>query len=368
MSRKRPAFGFPLLLVMGTLFLIACSGNDATPTPRHATPTADPIANPGQTGAAAPSATTAPYRPTDTVPAEAEGPDNQAPVLVEVAVWGQTRDDGVTFSGPNGIAIDSSDNVYVTEFRGDRVQKFTPDGELLARWGSEGIEEGQFQSPTGIAIDQASQVYVSESGNSRVQVFTADGEWLSSWGSRGSGPGEFLSAMVVTIDEAGLVYVTDWGNNRVQVFNADGEFIRTWGGQTGEEGQVTRTKDGQLFNPTGLAVDGDGNIFVVDRGNSRIQRFTPSGEFLDKIEDAGTGPSRFGVPTSITLDPAGNLYISYFRSNRVQQFSAGGEFLRFVGRDTLAGPHGTAFDSTGAFYVTDTGNNVVRKFRVADSP
>ena len=52
----------------------------------------------------------------------------------------------------------------------------------------------------------------------------------------------------------------------------------------------------------------------------------------------------------------------------MQQFSAGGEFLRFVGRDTLAGPHGTAFDSTGAFYVTDTGNNVVRKFRVADSP
>ena len=92
------------------------------------------------------------------------------------------------------------------------------------------------------------------------------------------------------------------------------------------------------------------------------------GDFLDKLEDSGSGASLFGVPTSISLDSDGNWYISNFRSNRVQQFSAAGEFLNFVGRDTLAGLHGTAFDSTGAFYVTDTGNHVVRKFRVEESP
>ena len=106
----------------------------------------------------------------------------------------------------------------------------------------------------------------------------------------------------------------------------------------------------------------------MDRGNSRIQRFTSTGDFLGKLEDSGSGASRFGVPTSISLDSDGNWYISNFRSNRVQQFSAAGEFLNFVGRDTLAGPHGTAFDSTGAFYVTDTGNHVIRKFRVEESP
>ena len=115
-------------------------------------------------------------------------------------------------------------------------------------------------------------------------------------------------------------------------------------------------------------MDGDGNILVVDRGNSRVQRFTPNGEFIDKLEDVGTGPGRFSVPTSISLDSDGYMYISNTQSNRVQRLRPEGAFLNFVGRDTLTSPHGTAFDSTGAFYVADTGNHLVRKFLVEESP
>ena len=95
------------------------------------------------------------------------------------------------------MAIDADDNVYTTEFQGNRVQKFSPEWELLNQWGSEGSEDGQFLNPTGIAIDTDGNIYVSESSNHRVQKFTADEEWLLSFGGRGAGSGEFFSAMVL---------------------------------------------------------------------------------------------------------------------------------------------------------------------------
>ena len=127
-------------------------------------------------------------------------PQSGIPVYESTGTWGEDLSDGVSFASPNGIAIDSSDNVYVTEFRGNRVQKFTSDGVLVAEWGSAGGEDGQFRNPTGIAIDGEGNVYVSESGNHRVQKFTAAGKWLASWGSLGSDEGEFQSAMVIAAD------------------------------------------------------------------------------------------------------------------------------------------------------------------------
>jgi hypothetical protein len=88
----------------------------------------------------------------------------QSPIYEIESVWGNNPAFEVSFTSPNGIAIDVSDNVYVTEFRGNRVQKLSPDGVLLTVWGSQGSERGEFQSPTGIAIDGGGNVYVSEIG------------------------------------------------------------------------------------------------------------------------------------------------------------------------------------------------------------
>jgi sugar lactone lactonase YvrE len=204
--------------------------------------------------------------------------------FVEVAVWGEAGGD-VSFRNPNAIAIDSQDNVYITEFGGDRVQKFTPDGVLLLQWGGSGGDDGQLRRPTGIAIDRLDRVYVAESGNSRVQKFSSDGEWLATFGGNGRGLGEFLSAMVVIVDTQDRVYVSDWGNHRVQVFDAEGEYQATLGYPEDSAAQelnpggagTGRRGDGQLFNPTGVGIDGQGNVFVVDRGNHRVQVFSPDG-------------------------------------------------------------------------------------------
>lgn len=269
--------------------------------------------------------------------------------------WQLGSDSDVQFMGPNAIVIDSEDNIYTTEFMGNRVQKFNSDGELVIAWGSEGSANGQFRNPTGIAIDSEGNIYVSESGNHRVQKFTSDGEWLATWGGRGSSDSQFLSAMVIIIanvNDEELVYVSDWGNNRIQVFDTDGEFLMTWG----ERGSAP----GQLMTPTGLTVDSSGNIWVVDRGNSRVQSFTPDGEHLNIWGSEGGDDGEFLTPTSIAIDADGFIYISEAQGTRVQILTPEGEHLA-TPISTLNAPHGIAFDSTGTMYIADTMNGLVRK-------
>ncbi len=286
-----------------------------------------------------------------------------------MAIWGLDVSDDISFSFPNGVAIDSAGNVYVTEFSGNRVQKFTPEGVLLSQWGVEGVgfgssqpgetgglAQGLFGNPTGIAIDDADNVYVSESGTSRVQKFSTDGELLGSWGSVGTGPGEFLSAMVVTVDSQDRVYVTDWGDSRVQVFDADGQFLMTWG----ERG----TEPGQLINPTGIAVDHEGNIWVVDRGNHRIQQYTPEGQFLSQFGSLGAAPGSFSTPTGIAFDDSGNLYIAEVNNSRIQVLDAVGQHIAYLlSSESMQFPHALAFDGD-VIYVADTGTNAVRKLAI----
>ena len=123
------------------VFILAC-GQEVSPTEGPTVrPTEPPTDRP----------TVAPTKGPTVAPAV--GPQNRIPVYEIESTWGNTPASGISFTFPNGIAGDSFGNVYVTEFRGNRVQKFTSEGLLLTGWGSEGSENGQFQNPTGIAID-----------------------------------------------------------------------------------------------------------------------------------------------------------------------------------------------------------------------
>ncbi len=276
---------------------------------------------------------------------------------MEVDVWGQDPGAPISFSAPNWIAVDADDNLYITEFFGNRVQKISAEGALLGQWGSEGEDDGQFRSPTGIAIDFAGNVYVSESGNHRVQKFSPDGAHLTTWGSQGSAPGQFRSAMGIAVDADYRVYVADNGNHRVQVFDSDGEFVMAWG----EPGSEL----GQLQNPIGVSLDGDGNLWVAEPGNGRVQRFTVAGEPVKGWDVLGLGFIPLSDAQAVTAGASGEVLVSSVRNGRVLQFDASGEFLGDVA-EGLAGPHGTAFDSTGALYLADTFNGVVRKLRPVD--
>ena len=178
------------------------------------------------------------------------------------------------------------------------------------------------------------------------------------------GPGQFTFPAGLAVAADGSVYVVDRGNNRVQHFDADGVFLDMWG----EEG----TGDGQLRLPQGIAAAPDGSVYVADLRNSRVVRFGPSGEFLSSFGSIGTGDGQFAWPTDVAVAADATVYVtdsgvSNGGNNRVQRFSAEGEFLGSFGASggrhgQFDDPQGVAVGGDGVLYVADTGNHRVQAF------
>jgi streptogramin lyase len=119
---------------------------------------------------------------------------------------------------PNGLAVDSSANVYVTEMNNHRVQKFNSSGTFLAKWGGYGSGDGQVRTPWGIAVDNSGNVYVAEYSGERISKFTSNGTFVAKWGTTGTGDGQFNKPTGVAVDVSGNVYIAEYGNCRVQKF------------------------------------------------------------------------------------------------------------------------------------------------------
>lgn len=138
--------------------------------------------------------------------------------------------DNIAFN-PYTIAVDSSDNVYVNDYLGNHIQKFTGNGTFIAKWGSFGNGMGEFGLwPSGIAVDSSGNVYVADSDNDRVQKFTGNGDYITKWGSPGGGIKEFNWPNGIAVDSSGNVYVVDAGNHRVQKFTGNWGYITQWDG------------------------------------------------------------------------------------------------------------------------------------------
>ena len=287
--------------------------------------------------------------------------------------WGSQGSADGQFFGPVQAATDSSNNVYVADNGNDRVQKFSSTGAFLAKWGSNGPADGQFgvPGPTAVATDPAGNVYVADHGsplepvNDRIQKFTSSGAFITKWGSHGTGPNQFRGPAGVAVDSAGAVYVADYDpssfdNHRVKKFSSTGAFITQWGS--------FGSGDGQFREPTAVATDPAGNVYVADSGNHRIQRFSSTGAFVTKWGGFGSGEGQFNVPCAVATDSAGNVYVADNGNDRVQKFSSTGAFItewggRGSGDGQFSTPCGIAVDSVGSVYVTEYANNRVQKFK-----
>lgn len=272
----------------------------------------------------------------------------------EVARWG-FGSKGVEFSGPSGIAIDASDQVYISETNTNRVRKFTPEGDVLAEWGGFGVGPGQLQAPMGVDVGPDGNVYVSEGSGKRVQIFSPDGAVLHELSGPGGSVGEFSSPQMAAVDDDLRVYVSDWGSGRIQVYDDAGEYLF----QIEAPGMVQSPP-----GPSGMEFGPDGDLWVTDRGNFRVQRFRRDGELVQEWTRSGRGI--FKAPTDIAFDADGNWWVAELTGPRVRQFLPGGELLFELFPDSFVEPRGLAFDGTGALYVVDAGFGVVRKFRLTD--
>jgi DNA-binding beta-propeller fold protein YncE len=189
---------------------------------------------------------------------------------------------------PAGLAVDSNDTVLVADTLNNRILRFSTDGKLLDKWGTAGAGNGEFNMPWGVGVDADNAVYVADWRNDRVQKFSPDGEYLSTFGSSGSGVGELQRPADVAVDASGNVYVADWGNERVSIFEPDGypltalvgdADLSKWGAEyISASDDILRGRavadlspEKYFWGPTGVTLDRDGHLFVVDSCRHRVQ-------------------------------------------------------------------------------------------------
>ena len=200
--------------------------------------------------------------------------------------------------------------------------------ELDEDWGRLPIN-WNFVDAAGVAVDSQDRVYVFNRGAHPVVVFDKDGALLGSWGE-----GIFNTAHGLHIDANGNVYCVDSADHTVRKFTSDGTLLMTLGtkdvaSDTGYSGDLDTLRPGAPFNrPTNCAVAADGTIFVTDGyGNCCVHKFTPDGRLVQSWGSAGRGAGQFRLVHGICLGADGTLYVGDRQNDRVQKFSPTGEHL-----------------------------------------
>jgi len=215
----------------------------------------------------------------------------------------------------------------------------------------EETNEQRLRQPYGVAMFDG-KMYVADSRGPGLAVFDLPRQRFSFIG--GSGNGRMKRPINVTIDTDGTKYVTDTGQDQILVFNRDDRFI----GAYGTVGQ---------FKPIDVAIAGE-RLYVVDIQHHEVQVLDKrSGKLLFKFGKAGSGVGELFHPTNIAIGPDGDLYVVETSNFRVQRFSPEGKSVRFYGKigdelGSFSRPKGIALDHEGRLYVGDSAFENVQVF------
>lgn len=259
-------------------------------------------------------------------------PSEQEPAYQFKRTWGESGAEPGQFRDPTGIAT-TQDEVFVSDARNGRIQVFDHAGRYQRQFGNRGDESSRLGRPMNLSIHN-NELYVADYWNDRIQVYGLDGTLHRTIGSSGDGPGQFNAPGGVAVNTKGELYVADFYNQRVQHLKGDGSFIRQWGssGNTG-------VRPGEFNYPTDVAIGENGQLIVADGYNDHVQVFEPSGTFLRKwggplaINIFGPFRGWFATVTSVSVGLQGNVYVADFYNDRVQKFDPHGRFLTSFGAD-----------------------------------
>ncbi len=287
------------------------------------------------------------------------------------AQWGSLGTGNSNFHSPTSISFAyGNTNLYIADQGNNRIIVTSLTGTYVTQWGTPtGSGNGYLASPSAVWIGSyggligGSQnwVFVADTGNNRVQAFSTSGTYSAQYPTS-TGNGQFYQDTAVAVDGNGHVFVADELNGRIQEFSTAGTYIRQWG-YTGTGGQ------GLFYNPQGIAVDGSGNVWVADTANCLIEEFTNTGTFTLQFGGSGSGNGKFTGPNGVAVSPAnGDVYVADGGSNSlIQVFSSTGTFLfqwggLGSGNGQFITPHAIAFDGSGDVFVADEGNNRIQEF------
>lgn len=206
---------------------------------------------------------------------------------------------------PLGLDVDDAGTLYVADATLKAIVVFDRDGNYLRKIAG----PKDFSRLSSVTVDPAGQrIYVVDIGGvssdqHRVRVFDAkSGQHLLDIGKRGAGPGEFNLPRDVAVGRNGQIYVVDGGNFRVQIFDSNGRYLQTFGTVGKQLGNFARPKE--------VATDREGNVYVVDSAFGNFQIFTAEGELLMFVGDRGEqdAPGRYMLPSGIAVDEDGRVY------------------------------------------------------------
>ena len=265
--------------------------------------------------------------------------------------WGKLPE-GHEFHQVAGVAVDSSDRVYLFNRSRHQVMVFDREGNFIKSW------DVGFANPHGIHIGPDGNLYFADRDAHVVLKYGPDERPMLTLGTRDhpSDTGYTAEERVVkqagepfnlpagvAVNEQGDIFVADgYGNSRVHKYDATGALVISWG-------SPGKNNPGDFHLPHGVALDNDGRVLVCDRENHRIQIFDQEGEY----KSMWTG---FRQPCDAAVGPDGTVYVAELR-HRVSILDAGGNVLARWGGESshepgqFVAPHGIAVDSHGDIYV-----------------
>jgi DNA-binding beta-propeller fold protein YncE len=221
---------------------------------------------------------------------------------------------------------------------------------LLDAFGTKGSGDGQFRYPSDLALDSAGNIYVADQDNQRIQKLAHDGSLLAKFGSGSldegqTAPGAFDDPSGVAVDPAGNLWVIENDGKRVQKLAPDGSNLLTFGGDAG------------FFDPQKIALAPSGDVYVTDL-NGSVFRFASNGTLLGTF-----GGGRLETPRGIAVDGAGNVLVADRDQFRVDVFSPTGELLRSISRPLESGAlyaMDVTVDASGDIWVLNDGEGLMK--------
>jgi DNA-binding beta-propeller fold protein YncE len=233
--------------------------------------------------------------------------------------WGEEGEGDGEFTLPYGLDVDKEGNVWVADRGNNRIQKFDPEGNFLLAFGSEGEGESEFRQLRHVGVDdQLQYLYAVDSDNHRIQKFGSNGSFVEAFGIMGNASGEFNVPVTIVIDSKGDLFVNERGNERVQKLDSQGNPILMWGSKGPNQSQFCHSEH--------LATDRYDNIYVADPQSdpgcsleASIKKFDNNGKFITSWRVLPAGDSE-ADPEHLAVDSEGNVYLSERGNHRIQVY------------------------------------------------
>src|SRR6266480_1561147 len=329
-------------------------------------------------------------------------------------VFGFAGDGGAatnaSLSGPAGVAVDASGNLYIADYSNHRIRKVDAASGIITTVAGNGslsfagdggaAASASVSGPAGVAVDADGNLYIANYSTHRIRkvdaatgiITTVAGNGNPSFAGEG---GAATSAGVyvptgVALDVSGNLYIADYGNQRIRKVDAASGIITTvaGNGSSAFAGDGSAATSASLNSPAGVALDASGNLYIADPNNNRIRKVAAATGIITTVAGGGSSLGDGGAatsaslydPTALTLDASGNLYIADQNNHRIRKVDAATGIITTVagnGSPAFAGdggaatsaslnyPDRVALDASGNLYIADQRNNRIRRVAAA---